>query len=53
MLVLKGEGDKHERNPKWEKMSGWANVAVFLKWKDNLKNKQPCACVMLIKIKVD
>ena len=45
MLVLRGEGDKHERNPKWEKMSGWANVAVFLKWKDNLKKKKPTLCM--------
>lgn len=29
-LVLRREGDRYKRNPKWEKMSGWAGVAVSL-----------------------
>ena len=28
--VVKSEGDKYQKNAKWEKVSGWAGVAVFL-----------------------
>lgn len=34
--VIKSKGDKYQKNPKWEKVSGWASIAIFLsKLKDS------------------